>query len=231
MAPAADRGAPKPEEVLFSWSGGKDSALALYEVTRDPRYRVVSLLTTVTEDYGRVSMHGVRQVLLEQQARSLGLPLAVVPIAADESNEGYEARMQEALTPFLERGVASVAFGDIHLEDVRAYRERNLARVGMRGLFPLWHRDGLPRRFIDLGFAAVVTCIDTRALDGDLCGRHYDEAFLAALPPHVDANGENGEFHTFVFDGPLFRERVAFTWGEVVARGPFSYCDLVPRGG
>ncbi|HOQ99692.1 MAG TPA: adenine nucleotide alpha hydrolase [Anaerolineae bacterium] len=222
------------EQVLLSWSAGKDSALALYEILKDPAYRVQALLTTVTEDYDRVSMHGIRRSLLERQARALGLPLEVVRIPAHGSNDGYEARMAKALARHQARGVTAVAFGDTSLEEVRAYRERNLARAGLRGVFPLWGRDAraLVRSFIRLGFRAITTCVDTQALDARLAGRPVDERFLAELPANVDPCGENGEYHSFVCDGPIFSVPVAYTVGGTVLReGRFAYCDLLPAWG
>lgn len=218
------------EKVLFAWSGGKDSALALYEIQRSQRYEIVSLLTTITEDYDRVSLHGVPRILVEQQAKSLGLPLQEVFIPKDCSNEEYEARMKEALIRFKQAGVSLVVFGDIFLEDTRKYRENNLSKLEMKGLFPIWGRDTaeLTRSFIALGFQAIITCVDARALDKKLVGRIIDESFLAQLPPNVDPGGENGEFHSFVFDGPIFRERIAYKPGKQVLRDSFYFCDLLP---
>jgi len=217
------------EKVLLSWSGGKDSALALYEIGKDQRYETVSLLTTVTEDYHRISMHGVREVLLEKQANSIGLPLSKVIISKDGSNEEYEARIKEVLLKFQKLGVSGVVFGDIFLEDVRRYREENLAKVGMKGIFPLWGRSNLYQTFIDLGFKAIVTCVNAKALDKRFAGRLFDKKFLAELPDSVDPNGENGEFHTFVFEGPIFQEKIPFKIGEIVDRDSFYFCDLQPR--
>ena len=219
------------EKVLFTWSGGKDSALALYELEITEGYEIAALLTTVTEDYDRVSMHGVRTTLLEQQADSLRLPLETVYIPAASSNEAYESRMSETLLRYRSQGVHSVVFGDIFLEDVRKYREENLARVGMGGLFPLWKRDTaeLARTFIELGFKAVVTCVDSTALGKKFVGRAYDERFLSELPDSVDPCGENGEFHSFVSEGPVFRERIPYRKGRVVLReSRFYFCDLIP---
>ena len=219
------------ERVLLTWSGGKDSAMALHELQSSGAYEVLAVLTTVTEQYDRVSMHGVRTVLLERQADSLGLPLEKVYIGANASNEEYEARMRDKLTYYQARGVSSVAFGDLFLEDVRRYREENLSRVGMKGLFPLWGRDTseLAHSFIDLGFKAVITCVDSNLLDGAFVGRDFDREFLSELPPAVDPCGENGEFHSFVYDGPLFRSRILHERGEIVLRDSrFYYCDLVP---
>lgn len=218
------------EPVLFCWSGGKDSCLALHELRRDPLREVAALLTTVTEVYDRVSMHGVRRELLERQAAALGLPLEIVTIPPQCVNADYEARMEAALLKWKERGVKRVAFGDIFLEDLRAYREANLARVGMEALFPIWKRPTrrLAEEFISLEFRAVTVCVDPRALDDSFVGREIDEEFLADLPTGVDPCGENGEFHSFVYDGPGFARRVDFTLGEKVLRDGFYFRDLLP---
>jgi uncharacterized protein (TIGR00290 family) len=217
--------------VLMSWSGGKDSCVALYEIQRAREYRVAALLTTVTRDYDRISMHGVRRVLLEKQADSLGLRLHQVLISKDATNEEYEMKMGEAFSVYGEQGIDSIVFGDLFLEDIRIYREQFLARHNMRGLFPVWHRDTTRfiKEFIELGFKAVVICVDSRILDQSFAGRMIDEAFLSSLPPHVDPCGENGEFHTFVFDGPTFARPVKFSLGEIVLRESFWFCDLVPK--
>ena len=219
------------ERVLFCWSGGKDSALALYEIIQGQIYEVVSLLTTVTEDYNRVSMHSTPRVLLEQQAECLGLPLEIVYIPKDCSIKEYGARMQETLTRFKQDGVLSVVFGDIFLEDVRKYRENNLVKIEMQAVFPLWGRDTvtLAQTFVALGFEAITTCIDSRVLDKGFIGRTIDESFLSELPPGVDPCGENGEYHSFVLNGPVFKERVDCTHGEVVLRDSFCFCDLLQK--
>ena len=218
------------EKVLVSWSSGKDSALALYEIQRSRRYEIVSLLTTVTESYDRVSLHGVPRVLVEQQAESLGLPLHKVFIPRDCSEEEYEARMKETLLKFKESGISLVVFGDIFLQWVKEYRENNLSKLGMKALLPIWGRDTaeLTRSFIASGFKAVITCVDTRVLDKKFLGRIIDEDFMDQLPPNVDQGGENGEFHSFVFDGPIFRERIAYKPGEQVAKNSYRFCDLLP---
>jgi uncharacterized protein (TIGR00290 family) len=220
------------ETVLVSWSGGKDSCLALEAVLKSEGYRVVALLTTITRDYDRVSMHGVRRVLLERQAASLGLPLRPIFISKSATNEEYEASLEEALSPYREQGIETVVFGDLFLADVRAYREQLLARLGMKGLFPIWRRDTaqLLREFIDSGFMAVITCLDPKVLEPAFAGRIIDHDFLRELPPAVDPGGENGEFHSFVFAGPIFRAEVKFTLGEVVIRDSFCFCDLLPAG-
>ena len=218
------------EKVLFSWSGGKDSALAFYEISQNQGYEIASLLTTVTEGYHRISMHGVPEVLLEQQASSIGLPLSKVFISKNSSNEEYDSKMKEVVQKFQESGVSAVVFGDIFLEDVRKYREENLAKVGMKGVFPNWKKDNPSQIFVDLGFKAIVTCINAKVLDKKFVGRVYDKKFLAELPPNVDPNGENGEFHSFVFEGPIFREKIPYRIGEVVERDSFYFCDLQPQG-
>jgi uncharacterized protein (TIGR00290 family) len=219
------------EPILFSWSGGKDSARALQEIAADDRLRVVSLLTTMSRDFQRVSMHGVRRALHEEQARALGLPLQWIEIPAPCSNAEYEYAMRDALAPWIERGVRAVAFGDIFLEDLRRYREEKLALAGLRGIYPLWKRDTrrLADEFVERGYRAVVTCIDPKVLDPSFAGREIDATFLADLPPSVDPCGENGEFHSFVFDGPGLARPVAYDLGERVLRDGFWYCDLVPR--
>lgn len=219
------------EKLLFTWSGGKDSAMALYELRKTTAYEVLALLTTVTEDYDRVSMHGVRRVLLEQQALSLGLPLEIVHISKNTSNEEYELKMKEKLLTYKSKGVSSVVFGDIFLDDLRKYREENLSKIGLKGAFPLWKKDTktLAQEFINLGFKAIITCVDSKVLDGQFVGRLYDSQFLNNLPSNVDPCGENGEFHSFVYDGPIFRCEIAFSVGDVVLRNNrFYFCDLVP---
>lgn len=216
---------------LLCWSGGKDSALALHRLLGEGR-GASTLLTTLTEGFDRISMHGVRRELLERQVAALGLPLRPVYISRGAGNAEYESRMEEALLEQRERGVEEAAFGDIFLEDLRAYRERQLARIGMRGLFPLWKTDtaALAERFIALGFKAALVCVDTRALDASFAGAEFDRGLLRRLPRGVDPCGENGEFHSFVYDGPIFREPVRFARGESVLRdGRFQFFDLLPR--
>ena len=218
------------EEIILTWSGGKDSALTLHELLEKKEYEIAALLTTVTEGYDRISMHGVQRVLLEEQAESLGLPLETIQISQNSSNEEYEARMKEKLVHYKSRGVESVAFGDIFLEDLRSYREENLSKVEMKGVFPLWERDTaeIARTFIELGFRAIVTCVDSTVLNKNFAGRIIDEHFLSDLPMGVDPCGENGEFHSFVYDGPIFRERIGYRKGEVILRdNRFYYCDLM----
>jgi uncharacterized protein (TIGR00290 family) len=217
-----------PEQALILWSGGKDSSLALFEARQ--HYDIVALLTTVTEEYDRISMHGVRVSLLDEQARSLGIPLEKVFIPPVCANAVYEERMRTAMEKWVQRGVRTVVAGDLFLEDIRRYREQKLAQVGMTPVFPVWgvNTTELARRFIELGFRAVLCCVDGNVLDASFAGRFYDEALLADLPPGIDPCGENGEFHTFVFDGPLFARPIALDLGERVLReGRFWYCDLL----
>jgi uncharacterized protein (TIGR00290 family) len=220
------------ESVIVSWSGGKDSAMALHEILKTQNYQIAALLTTVTEDYDRISMHGVRRILLEQQVASLGFPLEQVLISKNASNEEYETNMGRVLGKYKKAGISSVVFGDIFLEDLRKYREDKLAILDMQAIFPIWKRDTqeLSRSLSSLGFKAITTCVDTSALGSQFAGRVIDEQFLSGLPPNVDACGENGEFHSFVYDGPIFKQRVSFTLGEIVLReNRFCYCDLIPN--
>lgn len=221
---------PAREPILVCWSGGKDSAMALRELLQREDVRIVALLTTVTETYDRISMHGVRRELLERQAEYIGLPLETVLIPPRCSNPVYEARMEEALRMYLGQGVREVAFGDIFLEDLRAYREKTLASIGMTALFPIWKRDTreLARSFLADRFRAFTVCIDSRVLAPGFVGRELDECFFNDLPRHVDPCGENGEFHTFVFDGPIFSQPIPVRTGEIVTREGFVFCDLLP---
>jgi uncharacterized protein (TIGR00290 family) len=219
------------EPILFCWSGGKDSAMALYTLLQHNSVSIASLLTTVTEGYDRISMHGVHRELLHRQAASLRLPLHEVFIPPQCVNAVYEARMEEAMLHYLGQGIRRVAFGDIFLEDLRLYREQNLARVEMQALFPIWKRDtrDLVREFRTLGFRSIVVCVDGRVLDPSFAGRELDASFFDNLPPNVDPCGENGEFHTFVFDGPIFAYPVEFALGDIVERGSFVFRDLLPK--
>ena len=221
------------EPILFCWSGGKDSAMALHALSQRPDARAVALLSTVTETYDRISMHGVRRELLVQQAQSIGLPLHEVRIPPQCVNPIYEARMEEALRIYYAEGVRTVAFGDIFLQDLRAYREKNLARIGMTALFPIWTRDTreLIHSFQAARFRAIAACIDPKVLDRSFAGRELDDSFFRDLPAGVDPCGENGEFHTFVFDGPIFHNPIPIRSGKIVERDSFIYCDLLPSEG
>jgi uncharacterized protein (TIGR00290 family) len=230
LHPRERREAREREPVLFCWSGGKDSAMALHALLQRNDTCITGLLTTVTEGYERISMHGVRRELLERQAESIRLPLHEVRIPQQCVNPIYEARMEEALRVHYDKGVRKVAFGDIFLEDLRVYREKNLARMGMTALFPVWKRDTreLIRAFHSDKFRAIAVCIDSKVLDRSFAGRELDEAFFRDLPPQADPCGENGEFHTFVFDGPIFRTPIPVRTGEIVERDSFVFCDLLP---
>ncbi|MGH8413617.1 MAG: ATP-binding protein [Gammaproteobacteria bacterium] len=221
----------KSSPVILSWSGGKDSALALHVLRHDPRYQVTGLLTSVNEHYGRISMHGVRESLLTAQAESIGLPLHKVRLSAHPSNEEYEQKMCVVLEEFKTHGIQHVAFGDLFLEDIRQYRVSAMRKLDMECVFPLWLKNTgtLAREFIVQGFKAVLCCVDGKALDSRYAGREYDEALLRGLPENVDPCGENGEFHTFVYAGPVFRHEIVFARGECVLRdNRFYFCDLIP---
>lgn len=208
------------EKIVFCWSGGKDSALALNRILHDDRYEVVSLLTTCNEHYQRVSMHGVRLELLDAQARAIGLPLEKIFVSRQSSNEEYQQKMSDCLLAYKAHGVAGCAFGDIFLEDLKRWREENLAKVGMRGIFPVWKVDTreLIREFFALGFGTVICCVNDAWLGEEAVGRCIDADFIASLPAEVDPCGENGEFHSFAFAGPIFKEPVKFKIGEKVYR-------------
>jgi uncharacterized protein (TIGR00290 family) len=217
-------------KVIVSWSGGKDSALALYEVLKSG-FDVIHLLTTVTRDDDRISIHGVRRALVEQQATALGFPLEKTFISKGASDKEYENELLKALKRQRDSGVSSVVFGDIFLEDVKKYREKILAKACLNGVYPLWHRNtkDLAHRFINLGFKATITSVDSNVLGKDFVGREYEKQFLLDLPRNVDPCGENGEFHSFVYDGPIFHERVHFKKAENILReNRFYNCDLLP---
>lgn len=221
------------EPVAVSWSGGKDSALALAALAAGGRYEPVALLTSITTDYDRVSIHGVRRALLEAQAAALGLPLYEIALGTGPSNAAYEAAFAGAVSAMRARhpNVQRIAFGDLFLADVRAYRERQVAALGLDSLFPLWGQptDRLAREFVAAGYAARLVCVDTTLLPASFAGRSFDAALLEELPPSVDPCGERGEFHTFVSAGPLWPAPIPCRVGEIVLRDArFAYCDLVP---
>jgi uncharacterized protein (TIGR00290 family) len=222
-------------KVMLSWSSGKDSAWTLHVLKQDPAVEVVGLMTTVNAVYQRVAMHAVRRVLLEAQARAAGLPLTVVDLPYPCDNETYEKIMGGAVERARDDGVEAFAFGDLFLEDVRAYRERMLDGTGFDILFPLWGKventAGLARTMQAGGLRACVTCVDPRKLSRDFAGRAWDADFVADLPEGVDPCGENGEFHTLVHDGPMFNEPVALRPGEVVEREGFVFADFLPDSG
>jgi uncharacterized protein (TIGR00290 family) len=220
--------------VVMSWSGGKDSAVALQEIRNDERFEIVVLMTSMSEQYRRVSHHGVREVLLDEQAQAIGLPLEKVYLPSGRNqpctNEVYEHVMGTVMAKFHAQGVRTVAFGDLFLEDLRAWRETNLAKVGMAGLFPIWKRDTtqLAHEVIRSGFKAYLSCVEGKVGPG-FVGRQYDEALLRDLPPGTDPCGEYGEFHSFVYDGPVFKRPVAVRVGEIVTHDGRHYADLLPE--
>jgi uncharacterized protein (TIGR00290 family) len=220
-----------PPKAWLAWSSGKDSAWALHTVRQSGEFDVVALLTTVNRTYERVAMHAVRESLLEMQAAETGLPLVKVPIPSPCSNEVYEQAMSVAMTQARTEGVRHVIFGDLFLEDVRAYRENKLAACGMIPVFPLWGRGTrrLAEEMLAGGLSAYVTCVDPRKLARTFAGRRFDQALLGALPKQVDPCGENGEFHTFASAGPMFRHAIAATQGEIVERDGFVFADLLPE--
>ena len=221
------------ESIAMCFSGGKDSAIALHEIRRAETYVVKELLTTVTIPYDRVTMHGVRRALVRQQADAIGIPITEVAVPPSSSNAIYEREMGYAFARLQAEGIQRVAFGDIFLEDLRVYREEQLAAWNLKCFFPIWKRDTteLAQRFVTDGFRAIVACVNPAVLDASFAGRSFDETFLADLPPGVDPCGENGEFHTFVFDGPIFQWPVRISLGRVVERDHFVFCDLVPDSG
>ncbi len=221
---------PGRPKALVSWSTGKDSAFALYEVRRTEEVEVVGLLTTLTSSFGRVSMHGVRESLLDRQIEELGLPCTKVSIPAPCPNVVYEREMARVLADARERGVTHVVFGDLFLHDIRVYREARLAEVSMQCVFPLWLRDTavLARELLAAGFCATITCVDPRRLPRTFAGRKFDAVLLQDLPPEVDPCGENGEFHTCVTAGPVLRSPIGVRSGEVVERDGFVFADLLP---
>jgi uncharacterized protein (TIGR00290 family) len=214
--------------VALSWSSGKDSAWSLHLLRQDPEIEVVALITTFNEAFDRVAMHAVRRELVELQAKSAGVPLWKVPLPWPCSNEEYEARMREVCARALREGVRAIAFGDLFLTDIRAYRERQLADTGLAPLFPVWQ---IPTReladdMISAGIRARVTCVDPKKLPPEFAGREFDAAFLSDLPARVDPCGENGEFHTFVYAGPMFQAAIPVELGEIVERDGFFFADL-----
>jgi uncharacterized protein (TIGR00290 family) len=217
----------------MSWSSGKDSAFALHEVLRSREVEIVGLLTTMTAAFGRVSMHGVREALLDRQAEALGLPCRKILIPAPCPNEVYEREMAVALAEAREVGVSHVVFGDLFLEDLRTYREGKLAAVGMTGVFPLWMRGtaALANEMIASGLQATLTCIDPRRLDRSFAGRTFDAELLRDLPRDVDPCGENGEFHSFASAGPMFTKPIPIEVGEVVERDGFVFADVLATSG
>jgi uncharacterized protein (TIGR00290 family) len=220
---------PRPK-AFVSWSSGKDSAFALLEILRQGLIDVVGVLTTISDAYDRVAMHGVRNALLDRQVAALDLPVIKVPLPSPCSNEVYEACMAEACMRMKAEGVARIVFGDLFLEDIRAYRVEKLAPTGIEPIFPLWKRDTtvLAQEMISSGLVAYLTCIDPKKIDRSFAGRRFDESLLRELPAGVDPCGENGEFHTVVTAGPMFKSPIPVRAGEIVERDGFVFADVIP---
>ena len=235
----------KPK-AIFNWSSGKDSALALYKILKEDKFEVTSLLTSVNKEFQRISMHGVHVSLLEKQAESLGFPLIKMELPKEPSMKEYREIMAKTMDEIKSKGVTYSIFGDIFLEDLRKYREDQLQSIGMEGVFPLWkiNTTELIHEFLDLGFKTIVTCVNETYLDKSFAGRVIDENFIKDLPENVDPCGENGEFHTFTFDGPIFKTPIPFEIGEVVKKTypkpksgeneengeyVFWFCDLIAK--
>lgn len=236
-------------KTYANWSSGKDACLALYKVLQEQEYEVCLLVTTTNKDYNRVSMHGLPISLLEAQVSSIGLPLQQITFPAQVTMEDYSDRMEYAINGLKSQGFTHSLFGDIFLEDLRAYRDKQLHAIGLQGVYPLWKRDtkSLLMEFLNVGFKAITVCVNARFLDASFCGREVDASFIADLPDNVDPCGENGEFHTFVYDGPIFKKPVDFKIGEKILRTydrhendddncfqedaewdtAFWYCDLI----
>lgn len=217
-------------KAIVSWSSGKDSAFALQQIRSTEEFELVGVLTTVTAAFHRVSMHGVREELLDAQVAALGLPSEKIYIPSPCPNEIYEREMTRVLTGLKRNGVTHVLFGDLFLQDIRSYREKQLSQLGLHGVFPLWMREtaALAREMIDAGIEAFLTCVDLRKLDASFAGRRFDGDLLGALPAGIDPCGENGEFHTFVSAGPMFSASIPVSVGETVQRDGFAFADLLP---
>ena len=219
-----------PPPAYMSWSSGKDSAFALFEAQRLGLARIAGILTAINSVHDRVAMHGVRSSLLERQIEALALPAIRVPLPSPCTNEIYEARMESACAAIRGQGIEHMVFGDLFLQDIRAYRENRLEAAGMRAIFPLWQRDTaeLARDMIASGLIAYIVCLDPRRIDRRFAGRRFDATLLNELPPDVDPCGENGEFHTVVTAGPMFRAPIEIEIGETVERDGFVFTDVIP---
>ena len=217
-------------KILLSWSSGKDCAWALHVLRQQGKYEIAGLLTTLNSAFDRVAMHSTRRVLVEMQARAAGLPLTVAPLPWPCSNAHYELTMKNVCEQAVSQGITGIAFGDLFLADVRAYRERQLRGTGLEPLFPIWQipTDELAQQMIGSGLKAKIVCVDPRQLAKEFVGRDFDRSFLKELPPKVDLCGENGEFHSFVYAGPMFHRELAITAGEIVERDGFWFCDVLP---
>jgi uncharacterized protein (TIGR00290 family) len=220
----------EPEPIALSWSGGKDSSYALYRIIKEGRYKVAFLITTITKDFNRISMHGIRRELLNMQADSLGIPILPVEISYKAGNAEYESKMKEVLESLQSKGINRVAFGDIYLEDIRKYREEKMSQIGMSCIFPIWGCDPLKLagEIVNAGFKATICTLDPSKLSRDFIGNEYNMELIQSLPPSVDPCGERGEFHTFAYGGPIYRKPVRFRTGETVERDSFLFIDLIP---
>lgn len=216
------------EKIIFSWSSGKDSAFALWEILKSDKYEVSYLFTVVSEEYGRVGFHGVPLEVLEKQAESIGIPLKVGFISKSDSIEEYAEKFKKAIWEIKTEEITKIAYGDIFLEDLKDFRIKHMNEINMTGVFPIWKQDTreLLKKIIKADFKAITTCVDSKVLDQQYIGRVIDDGFSEELPENIDPCGENGEFHTFVFDGPIFKHKVNFLKGELVLRDGFYYCDL-----
>ena len=217
------------KRILLSWSSGKDSAWSLHVLRQNLEYEIVGLLTTFNQEADRVAMHAVRRRLVEGQAAAAGLPLWSVPLPWPCTNEQYEKLMAQTCTKAVHQGIEAIAFGDLFLEDVRAYRVKQLSGTGLEPLFPVWGEptQRLAHRMVDSGLKAILTCVDTRKLTANFAGRKFDQDLLASLPSGIDPCGENGEFHSFVYGGPMFSDEIEVIPGEIVVRDHFAFADLI----
>jgi uncharacterized protein (TIGR00290 family) len=221
-----------PRKCALSWSSGKDSAWTLHVLRKNPDVEVIALVTTLNEAFDRVAMHAVRRELLEMQALAVGLPLWTVPLPWPCSNAEYESRMRDLCTKMVQKGVQNIAFGDLFLAEIRAYRERQLAGTGLEPLFPLWNlpTGSLARQMIAAGLRAKITCVDPKVLPREFAGREFDLQFLSDLPKNIDPCGENGEFHSFVYDGPEFAHPIPVSVVETIERDDFVFADVKKEG-
>jgi uncharacterized protein (TIGR00290 family) len=219
------------KKILLAWSSGKDSAWALHVLRQQEQYQVAGLMTTINSAFDRVAMHSTRRALVEMQAEAAGLPLIAAPIPWPCSNAGYESAMKQVCDQALAQGITGIAFGDLFLTDVRAYRERQLQGTGLEPLFPIWGQPTreLAQEMVKTGLRAKLVCVDPKQLPASFVGRDFDQSLLDDLPPTVDPCGENGEFHSFVYDGPMFKQAIATRTGEKVERDGFWFCDVLPE--
>lgn len=220
----------KKNKILFSWSGGKDSSLALYKLMQKGEYCIESFITTLSEEYKRVSFHAVPAELLEIQAQAIGIPLDKAFISKSNDIDEHAQKLEPYLIKHRDKGLDTIAYGDIFLEDLRDFRIKYLEKIGMNSIYPIWKTDTAKnlREFVDLGFKAILTCVDTNVLDKSFVGREIDEQFIKDLPKNVDPCGENGEFHTFVYDGPILKKAVNFKKGRALQIDNFCYFEVLP---